>query len=36
MIALKLPDHILKKIFGILLIFIALRLIFAKQAGVAE
>ena len=35
-IALNLPENILKKIFGILLIIMALRLIFSKQAGVPE
>ncbi len=36
MIALKLPENLMKKIFGILLILIALRMIFSKQAGVID
>jgi uncharacterized protein len=35
-IALNLPEHIMKKVFGIFLIIMALRLIFTKQAGVPE
>ena len=35
-IALNLPEHIMKKVFGIFLIIIALRLIFTKQAGMPE
>jgi len=35
-IALNLPEHIMKKIFGIFLIIVALRLIFSKQAGVPQ
>jgi uncharacterized protein len=35
-IALNLPENLMKKIFGIFLILVALRLIFTKQAGVAE
>ena len=35
-IALNLPEHIMKKVFGILLIIMALRLIFTKQTGVPE
>jgi hypothetical protein len=36
MIALKLSENLMKKIFGILLILVALRMIFSKQAGVAD
>jgi len=36
MIALKLPENIMKKVFGIFLILTALRLIFSKQAGVVD
>ena len=35
-IALNLPENIMKKVFGIFLIIMALRLIFTKQAGVPE
>jgi len=35
-IALNLPEHIMKKVFGILLIIMALRLIFTKQTGVPD
>ncbi|MEI7663298.1 MAG: sulfite exporter TauE/SafE family protein [Bacteroidota bacterium] len=35
-IALNLPENIMKKVFGIFLIIMALRLIFTKQAGVHE
>jgi uncharacterized protein len=35
-IALRLPENLMKKIFGILLLIVALRIIFSKQAGVAE
>ena len=35
-IALNLPEHIMKKVFGIFLIIMALRLIFTKQTGVPE
>ena len=35
-IALNLPENIMKKVFGIFLIIIALRLIFTKQAGMPE
>ena len=35
-IALALPENLMKKIFGILLLLVALRIIFSKQAGVAE
>ena len=35
-IALNLPEHIMKKVFGIFLIIMALRLIFTKQAGLPE
>ena len=31
LIALKLPENLMKKIFGILLILVALRMIFSKQ-----
>ena len=36
MIALKLPENLMKKIFGIFLLLTALRLIFSKQAGVVD
>jgi len=36
MIAVKLPENLMKKIFGILLILVALRMMFSKQAGVAD
>ena len=36
MIALTLPENLMKKIFGILLILVALRMIFSKQAGVVD
>ncbi|MCK9422471.1 MAG: sulfite exporter TauE/SafE family protein [Bacteroidales bacterium] len=36
MIALKLPENLMKKIFGIFLILIALKLIFSRQPGVLE
>ena len=35
MIALKLPENIMKKIFGIFLILTALRLIFSKEPGIS-
>ncbi len=35
-IALALPENLMKKIFGILLILVALRMIFSKQVGVAD
>jgi len=35
-LALKIPENLMKKIFGILLILVALRMIFSKQAGVAD
>jgi uncharacterized membrane protein YfcA len=35
-IALTLPENLMKKIFGILLLLVALRIIFSKQAGVAD
>jgi uncharacterized membrane protein YfcA len=35
-IAITLPENLMKKIFGILLILVALRMIFSKQAGVAD
>ena len=36
MIALTLPENLMKKIFGIFLLLTALRLIFSKQAGVVD
>jgi uncharacterized membrane protein YfcA len=36
MIALRLPENLMKKIFGILLILVALRMMFSKQAGLAD
>ena len=36
LIALKLPENLMKKIFGILLLLIALRMIFAKQVGATD
>lgn len=35
-LALKIPENLMKKIFGILLILVALKMIFSKQAGVAD
>ncbi len=35
-IALNLPEHVMKKVFGFFPIIMALRLIFAKQAGLQE
>ncbi len=35
-IALKFPENLMKKIFGILLILVALRMIFSKQVGVVD
>jgi uncharacterized protein len=35
-IALNLPENLMKKIFGIVLILVALRMIFSKQAGVIQ
>jgi hypothetical protein len=35
-IAITLPENLMKKIFGILLILVALRMIFSKQAGVVD
>jgi uncharacterized protein len=35
MIALSLPENLMKKIFGILLILIALKMIFSRQSGVS-
>jgi uncharacterized protein len=35
-IALALPENLMKKIFGILLLLVALKIIFSKQAGVAD
>ncbi|MEI6883915.1 MAG: sulfite exporter TauE/SafE family protein [Bacteroidota bacterium] len=36
MIALKLPENLMKKIFGVFLLLTALRLIFSKQTGVVD
>jgi uncharacterized membrane protein YfcA len=36
MIALKLPENLMRKIFGILLILVALRMIFVKQVGATD
>jgi uncharacterized membrane protein YfcA len=36
LIALKIPESLLKKLFGILLLILALRMIFARQAGVTQ
>lgn len=36
LLALKIPENLMKKIFGILLILVALRMIFSNQAGVLE
>ena len=35
-IALHLPEQLMKKVFAIFLILVALKLIFSKQAGVIE
>ncbi|TRZ69855.1 MAG: sulfite exporter TauE/SafE family protein [Bacteroidetes bacterium] len=35
-IAITLPENLMKKIFGILLILVALRMIFSKQVGVVN
>lgn len=35
-LALNLPEQLMKKIFAIFLILVALRMIFSKQAGVIE
>jgi uncharacterized protein len=35
-IALNLPEHLMKKIFAVFLILVALKLIFSKQAGLPE
>jgi len=35
-IAITLPENLMKKIFGILLILVAFRMIFSKQAGVVD
>jgi len=35
-IALNLPENLMKKIFGIFLLLVALRLIFTKNAGIPE
>jgi uncharacterized protein len=35
-IALNLPEQLMKKVFAIFLILVALKLIFSKQAGVIE
>jgi len=36
MIALNLPENLMKKIFGIFLLLTALKLIFSKQTGVVD
>jgi uncharacterized protein len=36
MLALKLPENLMKKLFAILLILVAMRMIFSKQAGIIE
>jgi uncharacterized protein len=36
MIALKLPENLMRKLFAVLLILVALRMIFSKQAGIAD
>ena len=36
MIALKLPENLMRKLFAILLILVALRMLFVKQAGMAD
>ena len=36
MIALKLPENLMRKLFAILLILVALRMLFVKQAGIAD
>jgi len=36
MIELKVPENLMKKIFGIMLILVALRMIFSKQVGVVD
>ena len=36
MLALRIPENLLKRIFGILLLVLALRMIFSRQAGVVE
>jgi len=35
-IALKLPENLMRKLFAILLILVALRMLFVKQAGMAD
>jgi len=35
-IALNLPENIMKKVFGIFLILVAIKLIFSKQTGVVD
>jgi uncharacterized protein len=35
-IALNLPEHMMKKIFGLFLMLYALKLIFTRQSGVAD
>ena len=35
-ITLNLPENLMKKIFGVFLILLALRMIFSKQTGVVE
>jgi uncharacterized membrane protein YfcA len=36
MIALKLPENLMRKLFAVLLILVALKMIFSKQAGVGD
>lgn len=36
MLAIRIPENLLKRIFGILLLILALRMIFSRQAGVVE
>ena len=36
MIALKLPENLMRKLVAILLILVALRMLFVKQAGIAD
>jgi uncharacterized protein len=35
-LALELPETLMKRIFGVLLILLALRMIFSKQAGIID
>ncbi len=35
-IALALPENLLKRLFGVLLLLLALKMIFSKQVGVAD